>query len=97
MVGLLLRSPQRRATSGGSVILNSQSDLLVHLMQVWLSLSVSSSRRNCHSWIWEPVLNSTCGDEAAPGWERGVEGNKRGVHIQSVGNSGVCVLRGEKA
>ena len=48
------------------MILNSQSDLFVHLMQVWLSRSVSSSRRNCHSWICDPVLNSTCGEDAAP-------------------------------
>ena len=48
------------------MILNSQSRLFVHLIQDWLSRSVSNSRRNCQSWIWEPVLNSTCGEEGTP-------------------------------
>lgn len=50
MLGLLLRSPQRRATSSGSVILNSPL-VPSHVMQLALELSESSSRRNCHSWI----------------------------------------------
>lgn len=50
MLGLLLRSPQRRATSSGSVSLNSPWPPS-HAMQPTLARSASSSSRNCHSWI----------------------------------------------
>ncbi len=45
------------------MILNSQSALFVHFMHDWLSRSVRSSNKNCQSWICEPVLNSTCGED----------------------------------
>ena len=50
MLGLLLRSPQRRATSSGSVSLNSPV-VPSHVMHDALPESDSSSSRNCHSWI----------------------------------------------
>lgn len=51
-------------------------------MQDWLSRSVSSSRRNCQSWIWEPVLNSTWGEEAA---EEGERNGREGGEIEGGG------------
>lgn len=51
MLGLLLRSPQRLATSSGSMILNSP-DVPSQVMTSLLAGSASSSSRNCHSWIW---------------------------------------------
>ena len=48
--GFDLRSPQRRATSSGSAILNSPF-VPSHVMQLALLLSDRSSSRNCHSWI----------------------------------------------
>lgn len=50
MLGLLLRAPQRRATSSGSVSLNSPL-APSHAIHDTLELSDRSSRRNCHSWI----------------------------------------------
>uniref|UniRef100_A0A182JGF2 Uncharacterized protein n=1 Tax=Anopheles atroparvus TaxID=41427 RepID=A0A182JGF2_ANOAO len=55
MFGLDFRSPQRRATSSGSVSLNSPF-VPSQVMQVAFAESLSSSSRNCHSWIWpEPA------------------------------------------
>lgn len=53
MLGLLLRSPHRRATSSGSVSLNSPFDPS-HAMQDELDESESSSSKNCQSWTWPP-------------------------------------------
>lgn len=50
MLGLLFRSPQRRATSSGSISLNSPF-VPSQAMQFRLARSDSSSSRNCHSWI----------------------------------------------
>ena len=57
MFGLDFRSPQRRATSSGSVSLNSPF-VPSHVMQFALDESDSSSSKNCHSWICpEPTTN----------------------------------------
>lgn len=53
MLGLLLRSPHLRATSSGSVSLNSPFEPS-HAMQEAFDESESSSRRNCQSWTWPP-------------------------------------------
>ena len=50
MLGLLFRSPHRRATSSGSTSLNSPF-IPSHVIQLALPLSESSSNRNCHNWI----------------------------------------------
>ena len=50
MFGLFLRSPHRRATSSGSVSLNSPL-LPSHAMKLALDGSDKSSSKNCHSWI----------------------------------------------
>ena len=47
-LGLFFLWPQRRATSSGSTSLNSQPSP-VHLIQLWQSLCVSNSSRNCHN------------------------------------------------
>ena len=57
MFGLLFRSPQRRATSSGSISLNSPF-VPSQPIQLMLPLSASSSSRNCHSWIWPLPANS---------------------------------------
>lgn len=51
MFGLDFRSPQRLATSSGSVSLNSPL-VPSHVIQAALAESLNSSSRNCHSWIW---------------------------------------------
>lgn len=53
MLGLLLRSPHRRATSSGSVSLNSPFEPS-HAIQDELDESESSSSRNCQSWTCPP-------------------------------------------
>lgn len=51
-------------TSSGSESLNSQPSP-VQLMKDWQDLSVSNSRRNCHSWIG-PLPGSTRHEESLP-------------------------------
>lgn len=59
MFGFDLRSPQRLATSSGSVSLNSPF-VPSHVMQPALPESLNSSSKNCHSWICpEPVDDGT--------------------------------------
>lgn len=53
MLGLLLRSPHLRATSSGSVSLNSPFEPS-HAMHEELDESERSSSRNCQSWTWPP-------------------------------------------
>lgn len=72
--GLLLRTSQqvcqrvvmsRPLTSSGSESLNSQPSP-VQLMKDWQDLSVSSSRRNCHSWMG-PLPEEQMGKEGTRG------------------------------
>lgn len=59
MLGLDLRSPQRRATSSGSVNLNSPF-VPSQVMQPALLESLNSSSKNCHNCIWpDPETNSS--------------------------------------
>ena len=52
MFGLDLRSPHRRATSSGSINLNSPFEPSQAITLALALASASSSRRNCHNWIW---------------------------------------------
>lgn len=54
MAGLFFLLPHCWATCSGSFSLNSPFSP-THMMRCRLPLSVSSSNRNCHNWIW-PLL-----------------------------------------
>lgn len=67
MFGLALRSPQRRATSSGSMSLNSPF-VPSHIINSALDESASSSNKNCHNWICpDPCETSLC-DAAFSSW-----------------------------
>ena len=68
MLGLVLRKPHLRATSSGSISLNSPWLLSQEMYAEFESGSDSSSSRNCHSCIWpEPGPEHDEADETAPG------------------------------
>lgn len=63
MFGFDFLSPHRLATSSGSVSLNSPL-VPSHVIQPAFAESLSSSNKNCHSWIWpepgKPVKSKEC-------------------------------------
>jgi hypothetical protein len=65
MLGLDFLSPHRRATSSGSVSLNSPL-APSHAMHVALDESARSSRRNCQSWTWPPPSGAPVGPPLTP-------------------------------
>ncbi len=46
------RSPQRRATSSGSINLNSPFEPSHAIIFEFALASAKSSSKNCHNWIW---------------------------------------------